>query len=173
VTAFQTNLDIATLEFNKSLQVELQAYFNATKNTIVFLDMFTQGLLSQLSSNYVTDELNYGSIVVNNSKSFINLLKAPSHLLKHPPTKKFAQESADFISKKFDTNIGVSISGIKGFANTSNNIQTKVYLGFSFNNQQNSRIIQCNSTEKNNFEQIIHAVFGYLKMMFQKHTKTN
>ena len=34
MTAFQTNLDIATLEFNKSLQVELQAYFNATKNTI-------------------------------------------------------------------------------------------------------------------------------------------
>ena len=173
MSTFQTNLDIATLEFNKSLQVELQAYFKATNNTIVFLDMFTRGLLSQLSSSYVTDELNYGSIVLNNSKSFINLLKAPSHLLKNPPTKKFAQESAEFICKKFKTNIGVSVSGIKGFPNIKNTIQTKVYLGFSFNDQINSRIIQCESTEKNNFEQIIHAVFGYLKMMFQKHIKTN
>ena len=173
MSTFQSNLDIANLEFNKNLQVELQAYFNATQTTIVFLDMFTKGLVSQVTSLYVSDELNYGTIISNNSNSFINLLKAPSDLLKNPPTTKFAQESADFISKKFKTDIGISISGIRGFKTISNNIKAKIYLGFSFKNEKNSRIIQCNSSEKNNYEQIIHGVFGYLKMMFQKHTKTN
>ena len=173
MSTFQSNLDIANLEFNKTLQVELQAYFKATQKTIVFLDMFTKGLLTQLSSHYVSEELNYGTIISNSAHSFVNLLKAPTDLFKSPPTKSFAQDSAEFICKKFNTDIGVSISGIQGFSNSSNNIMAKVYLGYNFKNEKNARIIQCNGSAKNNSEQIVHGVFGYLKMMFQKYTKTN
>ena len=125
MSTFQSNLDIANLEFNKNLQVELQAYFKATKSTIVFLDMFTRGLLSQISTKYVLEELNYGTIISNNVNSFVNILKAPADLLKNPPTKAFAQESANFICKKFNTDIGISISGIQGFKDISNNVMAK------------------------------------------------
>ena len=173
MTQFQTNLDLATLEFNKSLTVELQAYFNATQYSIVFLDLFTKGLLSQVSNQYISDDLNHGTIITNNSNSFLTLLRAPSSLYKNPPTENFVQESANFICKRFNTNIGVCLAGIKGFKDSLNNTPIKIFIGFNFNDHLNTRVIQCNSNEKNNFEQIIHAIFGYLKMMFQKHTKKN
>ncbi len=170
MSVFQSKLDIENLDFNQNLVNEIQALFLATKYNIIFLDCITNGILSFFAPKYINNESNHGCIICNNALSFTKLIKAPANLFKSPPTKDFAIESAEFITKRFKTNIGVSLSGIKNFPNNKDIQKAKVFIGYNFLTHKNCRILECIGATQNIHEQIIQGVFGYLKMMFQKHS---
>tara|TARA_B100000427_G_scaffold193380_1_gene160731 strand:+ start:1214 stop:1732 length:519 start_codon:yes stop_codon:yes gene_type:complete len=166
---FQTELDVATIDYNNQLKTDLTAYFRATHPTIIILDMFTNGLLSYSSNLLIEKTTKTMSIICNDATSFNTLLKAPSDLYSLPPTETFVEKTASFITKRYQTQIGIAVAGIKDFENKKN----KIYIGYSFYNNITNRIIECSGSPKIRYNQIINGVFGYLKMLFIKYPITN
>ena len=162
---FQTELDVATLDYNKQLKLDLTAYFQATNPKIVILDMFTNGLISYYSNKLLKNVSQSMHLICNDALSFNTLLNAPSNLYDSPPHKPFVETTASFITKRYQTHIGIAIAGIHDFEEKEN----KIYIGYSFYNTTVSRIIECSGSPEIRYNQIINSVFGYLKMLFIKY----
>ncbi len=166
---FQTELDVATIDYNKQLKNDLTAYFQAINPKIVILDMFTNGLLSYYSKILLENVSQNMHLICNDALSFNTLLNAPSNLYEIPPNKTFVENTASFLTKRYQTHIGIAVAGIHDFEEKEN----KIYIGYSFYNNTISRIIECSGSQEIRYNQIINSVFGYLKMLFIKYPIIN
>ncbi|RAP26929.1 hypothetical protein DID74_01245 [Candidatus Marinamargulisbacteria bacterium SCGC AG-333-B06] len=166
---FQTELDIATIDYNKQLKIDLNAYFSAIKSSVVILDMFTRGLLSYYSTQFFEKSCQTMNLICNDAVSFNTLLKAPSDLYTETPNETFIEKTASFITKRYQAKIGIAVTGISNFEEKEN----KIYIGYSFYNNICSRMIECSGSQEIRYNQIINGVFGYLKMLFIKYPIIN
>ena len=162
---FQTELDVATMDYNQQIATDLNACFKATNPRIVVVDMMTHGLLSYQFNQIMHESSQHMYLNCNSETTFNLLLKAPADLYTTTPSPSFVEKAASFITKRFESHIGITISGITNTENTEN----KVFIGYSFYNNIGSRIIECSGSEKIRYNQIINGVFGYLKMLFIKY----
>jgi len=166
---FQTELDIATIDFKHDLKAELNAYFNAVNASVVILDMATHGLISYYSHKLFKESNQAMTLVCENPISFNTLIQAPSDLYTYPPTQDFIEKTASFITKRFNSHIGIAIAEINDIEENN----SKLFIGYSFYNNSCNRIIECSASEEIRYNQIINGVFGYLKMLFIKYPIIN
>ena len=167
MSLFQDELDVTVLDYNHHLKNDVRAFVEATKSTVVMLDMYACGSLSYFCSKFIGEKYHRGSLTCETADSFIHLLGASSSMYSPIPNNEFAMSSAGFLAKRFKSNVGLSISGIRSFPDRDDNITGKVFLGYSFYGKESVKQLECSGTEAVCVKQLVNGVFGYLKLMFE------
>ena len=165
---FQTELDIATIDFNHKLKLETQTLVQATELKITCLDLFTNGLIAQYFELFIPKNFHKGYIVCNDAEGFTQLLSPPSGLYQNIPSTNFVEETACFLTKRFNMDIGITIAGIQNIPINKQPLNQKIFLGYTIQGTKSSRIIECSGTKQTVTTQLINAFFGYLTMFIKK-----
>ena len=166
---FQTELDTAIIDFNHSIKSELQAILNAYNATFVCIDMASNGLIAHANSHIFPNKINKGCIICNDSESFKKMILAPSDINYNIPNSTFVSTTAQFIKKRFNTDIGISIAALTSFKNEKDIINKKIFLSFSINNDTCTKSINCIGTKKTINNQLLNGLYGYFLMALKKH----
>ncbi len=163
---FQNELDIATIEFDHQLKVSLEHFFNTTNYKIVTIDMFTCGLLLH-SMNAVCPKDNYlGGVVCHSSRALPLLINAPASFATRTFSNNYSEECAQYMAKKNNADIGVCLQGISSFPDENNIVQSKVFIGYYYNQQKCNKVLECSGNKVDVYKQSIYATLGFLKMLY-------
>ena len=168
---FQTELDIATIDFNQQLKAEVQYFLKATSLKVLFLDMFTHGMLANITAQFVSQAYNKGCLICNDEEAFRLILTPPEDLYQDIPNSDMAMNVAQFLVQRFNIDVGVSVLGMSSFPINDELLNQKIFLGYSIQGAKLSRVLECSGTKEMIDNQIINGVFGYLVMAIKKYIK--
>lgn len=165
---FQQELDEASIDIENKYHIEINQFFSASNYTIVGIDCLTNGLLSyQLAK--IIPSMSYLGCLSSSSLDILQSFSGNNELRRATGSASYSLKMADSLAHKFNSQIAFALSGILGIPNAKGVINCKLYLTYIFNHNISEKCIECIGTNTEVMRQVLHACFGYLKLLFIKY----
>ena len=173
MSVFQAELDIATINFNKTLEVECQKLFAATNYTIATAETISGGIVGNTLKSITAKNNNYiASIVCDHPRAFKKFfaLQVDSNTIF---SESMTIAMAKGIAQTLGTNICLSCTGAIGYPDEQKVSSAKIMIGFYFNHNEVVKTLNLMGTKQVVLQQVLQAALAYLKNYFVKFSNIN
>ncbi|RAP32504.1 hypothetical protein DID76_00225 [Candidatus Marinamargulisbacteria bacterium SCGC AG-414-C22] len=173
MSVFQTELDVATISFDETLEKEIQSLFQTTNATIATAESVSNGIIGKALKRTTNATQNYlGTIICNHPKTVKHFFGWESVTIK-PFCEQMTAALAKGITSHLQTDIGMACTGTIGYPDENNICRAKIVLAYFFYQNERTKVLELIGTEKDIYKQILQASFAYLKSYFVKYSTIN